>query len=96
MEKDLNIDYIKIDSVLVDYEGEGHKVPRILVLDNAIRNIEVTDFGNRYSTFKICRPERYEDVTVETNKLDETFNAIYDTLHTLLWDVEYDEETNLD
>lgn len=96
MENGLDMDYVKIDCVFVDDAGNHHRVPRILELDNAINDIQVTDFGNKYSTFTICRPQYDEDVTVETNKLDETFNAIYNTLHTLFWNVEDDEETNVD
>ena len=96
MEKSLDMDYVKIDSVFVDNAGNYHRVPRILELDNAINDIHVTDFGNKYSTFTIFRPQYDVDVRIETNKLDETFNIIYNTLHTLFCDVEDDEETNLD
>lgn len=96
MENALNMDYIKIDSVFVDDAGNHHRVPRILELDNAINDIQVSDFGNKYTTFTIYRPQYDEDVTVETNKLDETFNAIFDTMHSLFWDDEDDEETNVD
>jgi hypothetical protein len=96
MENSLNMDYVKIDSVFVDDMGGHHRVPRILELDNAIENIQVSDLGNKYSTFTIYRHQYEEEVIVETNKLDETFNAIYNTLHTLFWDVEDDEETNVD
>ena len=96
MENGLDMDYVKIDSVIADDLGGYHRVPRILELDNAINDIQVTDFGNKYSTFTIFRPQYEEDVIVETNKLDETFNTIYSTLHTLFWDDEDDEETNVD
>ena len=92
----MEMDYVKIDSVFVDDEGNRHIVPKILKLDNAIDSVDVIDFGTKYSTFRISRPAYDEDVDVETNKLDKTFNAIYDTLHTLIWDVEDDKETNVD
>lgn len=92
----LDMDYVKIVSVFVDNMGNHHRVPRILELDHAIKDIQVTDVGSKYSTFTIYRPQYEEYVTVETNKLDETFNAIYDTLHTLFWDDEDNEETNVD
>jgi hypothetical protein len=92
----MEMDYVKIDSVFVDDEGNRQIVPKILKLDNAIDSIDVIDFGTKYSTFRICRPEYDVDVDVETYKLDKTFDAIYDTLHTLIWDVEDDKETNVD
>ncbi len=96
MENGLYMDYVKIDSVFVDDMGGHHRVPRILELDNAINDIQVTDFGNKHSTFIIYRPNYEEEVTVETDKLDEIFNAIYNTLHALFWEDEDDEETNVD
>ena len=92
----MEMDYVKINSVIGDDIGGYHRVPKILKLDDAIDSIDVTDFGTKYTTFTICRPTYVEDVTVETNKLDETFDAIYDTLHTLFWDDDDDEETNVD
>lgn len=93
----LYIDYVKIDTIYTDENAKRRTVPMILLLDSSVISVSVVNIYSNIARVLIYKGEGDDlEFEVETNKLGETFEAIYDVLKNL-WDNDEDNDvSNID